>query len=904
MQRNQLLLLLHRFDCYDSLPVMASANVNRPTNIKEKDADINRKLQIYGIFRAFKAGKVPSNDQIDVALNSFLQSDVLAKPSTKLSDDGKLLVKDTREVVRLAKNLILSKNDGNLLQDFIWQTTQFDPKSVQGPKAPVTKDAAQKDGEEALQGLRTLGTLLITNGQFRKLLKDSSVLFRDMAGDAAGNAAGRLRPSEDDLAQIDQAAEDNTWHEAPKFSKADLKKQAQGLYKGNAKQDVQDVANSAKAAAAPASGDARDANVAAGHSAAMSTLQQKLDKNVDPETQEKIKQKNAEQRRKAKEYFNKKMPTERKDQIIFRLKKMVIECQQHTDYSQAIQSLLRLARQYGKHGQSYGKESSGSLNQARSGFAAAEADLRTLIERFANGTSTSNLWKSIGQIYEDAQKDSELKGWFSNMDRYINRLLLEQGYVLEEQSTKDWDVLYQQGRYLLREKYKAHTNSVIDEVKFVGDQFDKDPQNKQFGAAVQKLFKDLGNGSDGKSEFKPHLIKDVFDVILPSILRDIAYIPIPRIEYSDPGFDAVIENLILESDNFMPNVAELVSNNNWKWGRKNIANRNQNVIDLKVSGIQMDLRDVSYHIKRKTGFPKVTDTGVADILLPGDGFSFRMKVSTADKRDSQKFFKVEKVDVDFKSLNVKLKKSKFKGLFAIFKPVLLRALRPALQKAVEKAIKDKCNDFDRTLYELKNEAELAGENVGEDGQKANFFKRFYDASQKRALKNKQEQEKLKKNKPEDNKKINITMTDDESIFPGLKLPGGVSSKATEYKQLALKGEKWESPVFSIGKASKSTDIPTAPKIVNKTRGAGNAAPSGNGLGASGNGLASGNSLAAGSGLASGNGLATGNGLYSNGNGLRTNGNGLHAVGNGIANGNGIKQATAPALDTTNPVRLS
>lgn len=39
---------------------MATANVNRPTNVKEKDADINRKLQIYGIFSAFKAGKVPS----------------------------------------------------------------------------------------------------------------------------------------------------------------------------------------------------------------------------------------------------------------------------------------------------------------------------------------------------------------------------------------------------------------------------------------------------------------------------------------------------------------------------------------------------------------------------------------------------------------------------------------------------------------------------------------------------------------------------------------------------------------------------------------------------------------------------------------------------------------------------
>ncbi|OAQ96424.1 hypothetical protein LLEC1_03788 [Akanthomyces lecanii] len=874
---------------------MNTANVNRPTNVKEKDADINRKLQIYGIFRAFKAGKVPSNDQIDVALNSFLQSDALTKPNTKLSADGKLLVEDTREVVRLAKNLLLSKNDGNLIQDFIWQTTQFDPKAVQGPNAPVSKDAAQKDGEEALQGLRTLGTLLITNGQFRKLLKDSTVLLRDMAGDAASNAAGRIRPGEEDLSQIDHAAEDNTWHEAPKFSKEDLKKQAQGLYKGDAKKDAQDIADSARSAGAPASGEPRDANVAAGHDAAKSTLKDKINKNIDPETQENIKAKKEEQRRKAKEYFNKKMPAERKDQIIFRLKKMVIECQQHTDYSQAVQSLLRLARTYGEHGRSVGKESSASLNQARSGLAAAEADLRTLIERFANGTSTSNLWKAIGQIYQDAQKDSELKGWFKNMDHYVNRLLLEQGYVLEEQSTKDWDALYQQGRYLLRDKYKAHTDNVFDEIKFVGEQFDKDPQNKQFGAAVQKLFKDLGNGTDGKSEFKPHLAKDVFDVILPAVLRDIAYIPIPRIEYSDPGFDAVIENLILESDNFTPNVAELVSNNNWKWGRKNITNHNQNVIDLKVSGIQMDLRDVSYHIKRKSGFPKITDTGVADILLPGDGFSFRMKVSTAGKRDSQNFFKVEKVDVDFKSLNVKLKKSKFKGLFAIFKPVLLRALRPALQKAVEKAIKDKCNEFDETLYELKKEADAAADNVGEDGTKANFFKRFYDAGQKRALKAKQQKEKVKKDIQDESKKINITMTDDDSIFPDLKLPGGVSSKATEYKQLALKGEKWESPVFSIGKASKSTDIPSAPQIVNKTRGVGNGAAHGNnGLATSGTGVAT-----------SGTGLATGgHGVAANGNGLAANGNGLHANGSGIANGAGIKKTTAPALDATNPVPLN
>jgi hypothetical protein len=78
-------------------------------------------------------------------------------------------VADVKEVVNQAKKLLLSKNDGNLLQDFIWQTEQFDPKSVAVPGAPVDKGTAKQHGSEALDGLRTLGSLIITNGQFRKL---------------------------------------------------------------------------------------------------------------------------------------------------------------------------------------------------------------------------------------------------------------------------------------------------------------------------------------------------------------------------------------------------------------------------------------------------------------------------------------------------------------------------------------------------------------------------------------------------------------------------------------------------------------------------------------------------------------------------------------------------------------
>lgn len=115
------------------------------------------------------------NDQVDVALNSFLASKALNKPSSKLSTEGRSLLNDVRNVVSQSKHLLLTKNEGNLLQDFIWQTQQFDTSAVPTPNAPVDKNTAKQHGDQALQGLRTLGTLIITNGQFRKLRKFSLV---------------------------------------------------------------------------------------------------------------------------------------------------------------------------------------------------------------------------------------------------------------------------------------------------------------------------------------------------------------------------------------------------------------------------------------------------------------------------------------------------------------------------------------------------------------------------------------------------------------------------------------------------------------------------------------------------------------------------------------------------------
>lgn len=290
-------------------------------------------------------------------MNSALASKALSNPSSKLSGEGKVLIADLRDVIEKAKVLFLSKNDGNLLQDFAWQCQNVATDNVSKPGLPVDKDTAKQHGNEALDGLRTLGTLLITNGQFRKLCKssihlshrrmfwlltcplvdDAIVLARDIAGDGASKVAAKVNPPEEKLNQIDQPAEDNTWHEVPDFK--GMKDNALSKVQKN-KPAVKDALKSA-ANDAQAAGEGQPTNqdaAASAASAATSNLQNQADANISDEQKDQAKEqvdkaqsKINQNLDKTKDYLKEKMPKERREQTIWRLKKMIVEIQGHED---------------------------------------------------------------------------------------------------------------------------------------------------------------------------------------------------------------------------------------------------------------------------------------------------------------------------------------------------------------------------------------------------------------------------------------------------------------------------------------------------------------------------------------------------------------------------------------------
>ena len=91
---------------------------------------------------------------------------------------------------------------------------------------------------------------------------------------------------------------------------------------------------------------------------------------------------------------------------------------------------------------------------------------------------------------------------------------------------------------------------------------------------------------------------------------------------------------------------------------------------ITLSQIQADMRDVAFYFKKKTGLPKIKDSGLADVLLGGDGLTVTLHVTSTPSSDKQSLFRVKDVHVKISTLKFSIRDSKHDLLYKTMKPLV------------------------------------------------------------------------------------------------------------------------------------------------------------------------------------------------------------------------------------------
>jgi len=382
-----------------------------------------------------------------------------------------------------------------------------------------------------------------------------------------------------------------------------------------------------------------------------------------------------------------------------------------------------------------------------------------------------------------------LRNWFKDVNSWARRSLLEPGYVLQPQCNSDGNALRDRGRQFYDGKYRGHFDALFSAVgdffKAMGD----DPLNARFGQDWARLTRDLLFDGEGNLQYKPHLWADIRKVILPTMVDQVGYIPIPRVEYTDDSLDLVLENLTLSGRNLFPNFITFDSHNHVKFSPYSaIQDESHHEVTLSFGHVQCDMRDVAFYFNNKKGV-KIRDSGLADVILGGEGLSGTVHLTSSDV-DKSSVYKVKSVNVKVDTLKFAIRDSKHDTLYNTLRPLATGLVKKQIKRALEGAIATGLEYVDGQLVGVRdrmNEAKASDETSRSQVLKDLFQRKKDEAASVKSDKTGH---------------FKVVSKRDSAIMPEVGHPAGWVNRQQDRADAAKRGHEWRSDAFTIVNPSR------------------------------------------------------------------------------------------------------
>lgn len=603
---------------------------------------LHQKLHSYQMVRALSKGFMPSNEQTIVNLRTLLASDILNPNNSELSDSGRLLVRNCRGWLKLFIELLRNKNNEDQIQDFIWYLTKSRISvDVNDISHSASKVKARADARATYDSFRTVGSLLLTNSDFRLFVNDVATIGREVLADTAFSLSAA---AEQTGKQLELSTEEANALKEPGADEGSLP----------SKQDLEQ--------------GAEETAKIVGQQAAQ----------VGKDTIESAKQ---------------NFTGSHGETLLYRLKQTIIHLRKRTDYQDSVSTIAKLIQRYAV---AYSRV-------ADTAIATAQEDVDTnpaldravrnfwdLLSSFGDKKAWQELEKDFNQVLSHAQSDPQFEDFMVDIGNSVQRMLIDPDFF--ENADKKIDDLKEKSAKLGSETtFRDDLDKLFKQAQITITSVVEDKDVNALLLATRRIYQTL---SPPNQITNPDLITDSIHIFLPLLIRSIQYIPIPRVEVSVPEMDLLLENLVLEpgrnvnSTSFLP-YRLLVSTKNdleiRKAHSKKTISRTKSLITVSVNGLSVAAQDLGFWIRGHPGLIRFADEGIASFFLDERGIDISLDMEIGHERIEQ-ILTLRGVRVHIHKLDYQLRKSKLSWLGWLFKPFLKHLIRRSLEKTIAEGI--------------------------------------------------------------------------------------------------------------------------------------------------------------------------------------------------------------------------
>lgn len=607
--------------------------------------ELHQKLHSYQQLRALSKGFMPSTEQIIINLRTLLASDLLNPETPDLSDSGRLLVKYTKRWLQQFMDLMQHKNDGDQIQDLIWYLSK---SRVNVDLEDLTRRAksskAKADTAATYQSLHTVGSLLLTNSDFRVFLSDLNVVGREVFRDSAFTLSN---VAEEAGKAIEPSAEEQQTVANPGADSSQPAPTTQEL-----EQDVEDLSR------VVANGTAQVSKTAA---------------------------QSAEER----------LSGDEGQTLLNRVQHAVTKLQKRNDYSDSVSTLSKLIQRYAMV---YSRAAQDIAEVAQDDVhenAETDRALRnfwTFVKSFGDRAQWERCEELLKKVFSHKQNDPEFEELMQDIGNSLQKLLTDPEFFNNAQ--EKFQELREKGRKVgSQSSLRDDIDALLHQVEITLNSVLEDKDIHNLLQTTLHLAKIL---SPAHAVANTELIHDSMNVFVPLLVAAIQYLPIPRMEVSTPDVDLLLENLIIEPGrtvnhtSFLPYRFKVETYNDFelKKARFRTATKSTSLMTIKLDGLSARADELGFWVRAHSGLLRLADEGIASFALDDRGIDIHVDVEICKERMEQ-ILTLKAVRVHIHKMNYTLRKSRFSWLAWLVKPLL----RPILRKTMEKQLAGALADF-------------------------------------------------------------------------------------------------------------------------------------------------------------------------------------------------------------------
>ena len=628
--------------------------------------------------RAMSKGFMPSTEQTIINLRTLIASDIFSEMNPDLSDSGRRLVKYTRTWIQQFCDLLRKKNERDQIQDLIWFLSKsrisLDTEDL---AARAKKSKVKADTVAAYQSLKTVGSLILLNDDFRTFLADLNVVgrevFKDSAfklSEAAEQAGKQIEPSEQDKQAVAKPGEEKDAVGAP--SEQEL---------GGELVDVgKIVANGTADVAKTAALSAKD-----------------------------------------------KLEGDEGATLLNRLKQAVLSLRQRKDYSQSVSTLSLLIQRYAfvySRAAAEVSEVAAEDTHKNEEVDRVVHNAWALLSSFGDPKDWEKCEELFHKVIKHKDEDPEFESMMMEVGESLQKMLTDPSFF------EDAPAKFRELRAKSQEVGKE--SGLYDDVQDLFNQVEKTfqgvLQDKEVHALIGTTQRLLQILSPINRNTNPELVQDSINVFVPLLISAIQFLPIPRLEISTPAIDLLLENLIIEpgdtvnKTSFLPYRLKIETYNDldiYRTHTLRTATSMKNLVTIKLDGLSLRADEIGFWLRAHSGLLRLADEGIASFALDERGIDIHVDVEICRERLEQ-ILTLKAVRVHIHKLNYTFRKSKFAWLGFLFKPLLRPILRKTLESQLATALADFFHTANRELLYARER--LRATRIADPDDLLTFFK--------------------------------------------------------------------------------------------------------------------------------------------------------------------------------------